>query len=130
MKRAQAEIENQFKNRGCASCHNVNDTHAADLPDRFQIAPVRLTRDYFPDVHFSHRLHAVQKDKSGDTACLSCHAVRQSKSSADVFVPDLPKCLDCHSERLTADRVTLQCSSCHSYHPTTIIARSRETEVQ
>ena len=130
MKRAQAEIENQFKNRGCASCHSVNDTHAADLPDRFQIAPVRLTRDYFPDVHFSHRLHAVQKDKSGDTACLSCHAVKQSKSSADVFVPDLPKCLDCHSERLTVDRVTLQCSSCHSYHPTTIIARTRETEVQ
>jgi predicted CXXCH cytochrome family protein len=130
MKRAQAEIETQFTTRGCAYCHNVNDTHAADLTDRFQIAPVRLTRDYFPDVRFSHKLHSVQKDKSGDTACLSCHAVKQSKSSADVFVPDLPKCLDCHSERLTVDRVTLQCSSCHSYHPTTIIARTRETEVQ
>ena len=130
MKRAQAEIDNQFKTRGCASCHNVNDTHAAELADRYQILPVRLTRDYFPDVHFSHKLHSVQKDKSGDAACLSCHAVKQSKSSADVFVPDLPKCLDCHSDRLTVDRVTLQCSSCHSYHPTTIIARTRETEVQ
>jgi predicted CXXCH cytochrome family protein len=130
MRRAQAEIENQFKTRGCASCHNVTDSRNSDLLERFQVLPVRLTRDYFPDVHFSHQLHAVQKDKTGDQACLSCHAVKQSRSSADVFVPDLPKCLECHSERLTVDRVSLQCSSCHGYHPKTIIARSREADVQ
>jgi predicted CXXCH cytochrome family protein len=130
MRRAQTEIENQFKTRGCASCHNVTDSHGSDLLERFQVLPVRLTRDYFPDVYFSHRLHSVQKDKSGDEACLACHAVKKSTSSADVFVPDLPKCLDCHSERLTADRVTLQCSSCHSYHPKTIIDRTREAGVQ
>jgi predicted CXXCH cytochrome family protein len=130
MRRAQSEIENQFKTRGCASCHNVTDSHNNDLRERFQVLPVRLTRDYFPDVHFSHRLHAVQKGKSGDEACLACHAVKKSSSSADVFVPDLPKCLDCHSERLTSDRVTLQCSSCHSYHPKTIINRIREADVQ
>jgi predicted CXXCH cytochrome family protein len=129
-RRAQAEIENQFKTRGCASCHNVTDTHSDDVLDRFQVAPVRLTRDYFPDVHFSHRMHAVQKDKSGDAACQSCHAVRNSSSSADLFIPDLPKCLECHSERLEKDRVTLRCSNCHSYHPKTIIARNRETDVQ
>lgn len=130
LRRAQSEIENQFKTRGCASCHNVTDTHATEVLDRFQILPVRLTRDYFPDVHFSHRLHAVQKDKSGDGACLSCHSVKTSKTSADLFVPDIPKCLECHSEHLQSDRVALQCSSCHSYHPTTIIDRSREAEVQ
>ncbi len=129
-RRAQFEIETQFKTKGCASCHNVTDTRATDVLDRYQVAPVRLTRDYFPDVHFSHRLHAVQKGKSGDEACLSCHAVQKSKSSADVFIPDLPKCLECHSEKLTLDRVALQCSSCHSYHPKTIIDRPREGEVQ
>ena len=130
MRRAQAEIENQFKTRGCASCHNVIDTHSEQMPDRFQIVPVRLTRDYFPDVHFSHRLHALQKDKSGDAACLSCHAVQKSSSSADLFIPDLAKCLQCHSERLETDRVRLQCSNCHSYHPKTIIAATREAEVR
>ena len=130
LQRAQTEVENQFKTRGCGGCHNVIDTHNSDLSARFQVWPVRLTRDYFPDVNFSHRLHAVQKDKSGDAACLSCHAVKKSSSSADVFVPDLPKCLECHSERLQTDRVTLQCSSCHTYHPKTIIARSSEAEVQ
>jgi predicted CXXCH cytochrome family protein len=128
---AQVEIENQFKTRNCAGCHNVSeDTHSSGILDRFVVAPVRLTRDYFPDVHFSHRAHAVQDDKSGDAACLACHAVKSSKSSADVFIPDLPKCLECHSERLQKKRVTLQCADCHSYHPTSIIARNREAGVQ
>jgi len=126
---AQAEIENQFKTRNCAGCHHVTDTHSSEILDRFLVAPVRLTRDYFPDVRFNHRAHAVQHDKSGDAACLSCHAVKSSKSSADVFIPDLPKCLECHSERLHRDRVTLQCADCHSYHPKSIIARNREAGV-
>jgi hypothetical protein len=128
--RAQSEIENQFKVRGCASCHNVADTHNADIAERFVVEPVRLTRDYFPNVRFSHRTHAVQNDKAGDAACLSCHAVKKSTSSADLFIPDLPKCLECHSEHLATNRVTLQCSSCHTYHPKTIIARTREGDVQ
>jgi hypothetical protein len=121
MRRAQSEIENQFKTHGCASCHNVTDTHDGDVLERFQVAPVRLTRDYFPAVHFSHSLHAVQKGKSGDAACEACHAVRKSSSSTDLFIPDLPKCLECHSDRLARDRVVLQCSSCHEYHPKTTI---------
>ena len=129
-RRAQAEIENQFTtNLGCSECHQVVDKHTADVLSRFDVAPVRLTTDYFPQVHFSHRQHAVQKDKSGDAACLSCHEVRHSQSSADVFIPKLDKCLECHSERLAADRVTLQCASCHSYHPT-ITDRLREASTQ
>ncbi len=130
MKRAQAEIENQFTGRGCVSCHEVRDEHTADLLERFQVQPVRLTRDYFPKVHFSHRLHAVQKGKSGDAACVSCHAVKTSTSSADLHIPDLPKCLECHSDRLAVDRVTLQCSSCHSYHPITTYDLLREADAK
>lgn len=123
--RAQEEIEHQFTTtRGCSECHEVTDLHTADVLERFRINPVRLTRDYFAQVHFSHRLHAVQQDKTGDKACESCHAVRKSNSSADLFIPDLPKCLECHSERPVVDRVTLQCTNCHSYHPTTTIAPS------
>jgi predicted CXXCH cytochrome family protein len=130
LRRAQTEIENQFTTHlGCSECHRVLDKHTADVLTRFEVAPVRLTRDYFPQVHFSHRQHAVQKDRSGDAACLSCHEVRHSDSSAEVFIPKLGKCLECHSERLTADRVTLQCASCHSYHPTTM-ERLREADAQ
>jgi predicted CXXCH cytochrome family protein len=126
-RRAQDEIEHQFTTtRGCAECHEVTDLHSADVLERFRITPVRLTRDYFEQVHFSHRMHAVQQDKTGDDACVSCHAVRKSNSSADLFIPDLPKCLECHTEGAVADRVTLQCTSCHSYHPTITIDRPRE----
>lgn len=126
-RRAQDEIEHQFTTtRGCAECHEVTDLHSADVLERFRITPVRLTRDYFAQVHFSHRMHAVQQDKTGDDACVSCHAVRKSNSSADLFIPDLPKCLECHTEGAVADRVTLQCTSCHSYHPTITIDRPRE----
>jgi hypothetical protein len=117
MERAQIEIQRQFKESGCASCHHVDDTHAPDILDRYKVLPVRLTLDYFPHVHFSHRQHAVQKDKTGDAACLSCHPIRNSTASQDLFIPNLNKCLECHSERLTAQRVTLQCTSCHRYHP-------------
>lgn len=130
LRRAQAEVENQFTDRGCVTCHEVTDNHAKDLLARFQVRPVRLTRDYFPKVRFNHRLHAVQKDKSGDEACLACHPVKPSTSSADLFIPDLPKCLECHSDQLTTDRVTLQCASCHRYHPITTIEPRGEADAK
>ena len=116
-RRAAAEIENQFVRIGCVSCHVVNDSGATDIHERFAVQPVRLTTDYFPDVHFSHNVHAIQKDKVGDAACLSCHAARSAKQSADLMIPDIGQCLTCHSDRPAVDHVALQCVSCHIYHP-------------
>jgi predicted CXXCH cytochrome family protein len=113
---ANLEIVDQFTRRGCASCHVVTDDHSADVHTRFEVLPVRLEHGYFPDVHFSHRLHAVQKDLSGDAACLSCHKARDSRSSEDLLLPDIGKCQECHTDRLARDRVQLQCVNCHAYH--------------
>jgi len=131
-KRATAEIEHQFapKGSGCVSCHVVNDTGASDIHNRFQVMPVRLTYDYFPSSRFSHKDHAVQKDLGGDAACLSCHAARTSKQSANVMIPDIGKCLECHNDRPAVDQVAVQCVSCHAYHPTSIIQASRGTQQQ
>ena len=116
MRRAALEITNQFTRRGCVSCHVVTDNRAADVHARFEVLPVRLVRDYFPDAHFNHRLHAVQKDLTGDAACLSCHKARDSTDSATLLLPSLGKCLECHSDAVATNRVTLQCVSCHAYH--------------
>jgi hypothetical protein len=116
-RRAAAEIDNQFMRIGCVSCHVVNDSGATDIHERFQVLPVRLTQDYFADIHFSHRSHAIQKNLTGDAACLSCHAARLAKQSSDVMIPDIGKCLTCHSDRPAKERVTVQCVSCHTYHP-------------
>lgn len=117
MARARFEIENQFKVRGCASCHTVTDSGEGALADRFRVAPVRLEADYFKTARFDHRVHAVQRKLTGDAACLSCHHADKSERSADVLIPPIAKCLECHAGQTTADRVTLRCVSCHAYHP-------------
>ena len=139
--RAAAEIENQFARRGCVSCHVVVDTQAKDTHERYQVTPVRLGFDYFAEVRFSHRSHRIQGKLTGDAACESCHAARRSKQSRDMLIPDIDNCLVCHrdkrqrdstplpaDERKISEKVTLQCVSCHLYHPTAIIAASRGTE--
>ena len=139
--RTAAEIENQFARRGCVSCHVVLDTKATDVHDRYQVTPVRLGYDYFPEVRFNHKSHLIQGKLSGDAACESCHASRRSKQSRDLLRPDIDKCLTCHrdkhsrdstpvkkDDRMIAEKVTLQCVSCHLYHPTAIIGASRGTE--
>jgi predicted CXXCH cytochrome family protein len=76
-------------------------------------------------VRFRHKDHLVQKQMSGDKACLSCHAAHASKQSSAVMIPDIGKCLECHTDRPAVDHVTVQCVSCHAYHPTSIIEASR-----
>lgn len=126
-KRAAAEIEHQFAphGSGCVSCHEINDTGASDIHNRFRVLPVRLTYDYFPSTHFRHKDHLVQKDLTGDAACLSCHKAKESKLSSDVMIPDIGKCLECHSDRPALDKVAVRCVSCHTYHPVSIMATSR-----
>jgi predicted CXXCH cytochrome family protein len=128
MRRAAQEILTQFTRRGCVSCHEVQDNHAADMRERFEVQPVRLQRDYFVDTHFSHRIHAIQKDLTGDAACLSCHKAKQSAQSADLLLPAARQCRECHADPGTAERVDLSCVNCHSYHPVSIIASQKVQE--
>jgi hypothetical protein len=140
--RAAAEIDNQFARRGCVSCHVVVDTQAKDVHERFQVTPVRLGYDYFPEVRFSHKSHRIQGKLTGDQACESCHASRLSKQASDLLIPDIDNCLECHRDKHSRDtmpvkkndarkiseKVTLQCVSCHLYHPAAIMTASRGTE--
>lgn len=117
MRAARDEIEIQFSKRGCVSCHVVIDTQAEALLDRFQVYPIRLAGDYYPAGHFDHRSHQIQGKLTGDDACLSCHQAKKSTQSSDVMLPGMPKCEECHSEQAAAERIPVQCVSCHSYHP-------------
>lgn len=117
MRSARAEIENQFSRRGCVGCHAVVDTQADDVLERFQVVPIRFARDYFPAGRFDHRSHQIQGQSTGDAACLSCHAAKKSEDSSDLMLPQMSKCEECHGDRPAVERVTVQCVSCHSYHP-------------
>jgi predicted CXXCH cytochrome family protein len=117
MRSARREIESQFTRRGCVGCHGVIDTQSRDVFDRYQVIPIRFARDYFPANRFDHRSHRIQGKLTGDDACLSCHAAKKSEDSSDLMMPGIAKCTECHGDKAAAERVTVQCVSCHEYHP-------------
>jgi Cytochrome c3/FHA domain len=119
MRSARAEVENQFARRGCVGCHAVVDTGSADIFEKYQVFPIRFPRDYLPAGRFDHRSHQIQGKLTGDDACLSCHAAKESKDSSQLLLPAMAKCEECHGDEPAVQRVTVQCVSCHSYHPHT-----------
>lgn len=120
-----AEAVNQFTVRGCVTCHAVEDNGSPDVYSRFQVLPIRLAADYFPGARFDHASHLTQKDATGDDACASCHAARQSNASADFLVPDIDNCTQCHAGD-AVDPVVLGCIQCHAYHPGAALRALRE----
>jgi len=115
--RTAREAETQFTVRGCVTCHEVtvHDTH--DLLGRYQVAPVRLTPDFYMNARFDHRAHLTQRDATGDAACLSCHKANLSSASADVLIPDIDNCVACHGDHRQRGMIHLNCVDCHSFHP-------------
>lgn len=123
---AAEEIEGQFTERGCVTCHEVRDTGAASLLERFEVLPARLADSYFPSARFDHAAHRIQKDLTGDAACLSCHRAAQSTQSSEVLLPDLPRCAGCHRTQATGAQIPSPCISCHLNHPPEGLARSTD----
>lgn len=117
MRRAGEEVAMQFTRIGCVTCHQVEETAAAELSRRYEVHPVRLARDYIPNAQFDHAAHLILEDKSGDAACLTCHAADRSAVSTDLLIPDIDNCVACHSDRTVQDKVALGCIDCHAYHP-------------
>jgi predicted CXXCH cytochrome family protein len=117
MAATEQEAINQFTQRGCVTCHRVEDLGTADLYGRFQVRPVRLTADFYADARFDHRSHRTHPELEGDAVCGDCHDARSSSASADVLMPALDGCTDCHGDASVGDVVVLACGDCHGYHP-------------
>lgn len=87
---------------GCAYCHEVR-------PDRLMaatIAPVFIPDRWLLNGRFDHGRHSQQ-------ACESCHAVRSSRSAADINLPAQVTCVRCHQPGGSGPA---NCSVCHTYH--------------
>lgn len=113
----EVAVLNQFTRSGCITCHVVEETESEDIYTRYQVHPIRLSHDFIPTAIFDHRSHFTQKDAQGDAACLTCHSATVSETSADLMIPGILNCNQCHSDRNTADTVPLDCINCHQYHP-------------
>jgi hypothetical protein len=97
------------KGGACFDCHTVRQTGNPTTP--FAVTPVALSKRYMMKGWFDHAAHDTE-------SCASCHAVKGSKSSADVNLPKLAKCQECHGGQDAHKEVPSSCAMCHDYHRT------------
>ncbi|HJS21100.1 MAG TPA: FHA domain-containing protein [Steroidobacteraceae bacterium] len=81
----------------------------------WRVLPVLLTTEWMPKAHFDHARHATTLSD-----CDSCHAARESHDAADVLMPRIAACRECHGgtgdTRTAENRVASTCMLCHSFH--------------
>lgn len=101
-----------FSYRLCVTCHQVREATAGSTAP-WQVAPVVQQDRWFPAAAFNHGTHATM-------SCDSCHAVRRSKTNAEVLMPRIATCRQCHAaSAATGMRVSSTCITCHDFHKAT-----------
>jgi hypothetical protein len=92
----------------CGECHTASGAGGS-----LGVMPVTQPARYMIHGWFDHEDHKQE-------ACTSCHAADASDSSADLLLPEIAQCRDCHQgESARAAEVPSSCAMCHSYHPRT-----------
>ena len=109
--KADKTTQELFEVRVCFECHVIKSGDAAADPStRWQIAPITVTQHWLPKARFPHSRHNTFK-------CGSCHDVAGSKKSADIAIPDIKNCRECHGGNATAkDKAPGTCETCHGFH--------------
>ncbi len=92
----------------CGACHQIDKTTGSDARG-WTIHPVLLQQHYMPKARFTHAKHV-------DSACGDCHNAAQSSSSADVLMPKIEVCQNCHAGQGAENKVPSTCIDCHKFH--------------
>jgi hypothetical protein len=96
------------KNLECGECHEITPVDNKDVP--WKVTPIRINRDWQPGATFAHNRHDTMK-------CTDCHDKVNSKVSADISMPGIAKCRECHvGYRPAKGKVASGCDSCHQFH--------------
>jgi len=114
LKTAMAVAQDIFERTACANCHEVSSNgDDAELP--WRVEAVRLTEEFYPHAVFSHQAHETEASNCG-----LCHAAAESESSADVLMPGIATCRECHGSavgrRNDSGQITSTCIMCHRFH--------------
>jgi hypothetical protein len=108
---------------GCKLCHTVGETGGDGL---WTVQPPQIPNRWLPHSQFDHTAHRM-------LGCTECHHdVPQKRDTADVMLPTIADCRECHiSASATASRGMLigsmskasrahqlksSCVLCHTYH--------------
>jgi predicted CXXCH cytochrome family protein len=94
-------VERLLWSKTCAECHTVEGQ--APLP---RIVPTNVPAGWMPRARFEHAAHQM-------ASCTSCHAAQTSRETADVLMPSIATCQQCHKPTRGAES---RCFECHEYH--------------
>lgn len=93
---------------GCALCHELAETSQREAP--WKIEPVRWTARWHASADFPHVRHSTIN-------CGDCHSKSSSKEAADVSIPGIAKCRECHAgTTANQGRIATGCADCHAFH--------------
>lgn len=109
--KADKIANDMFEDRVCFICHQITPVPAtAEKSKSWDIAPIAITQHWLPKSRFPHNQHNTFE-------CAKCHKVENSKVSADIAIPDLKSCQDCHGgNEATKDKARGTCETCHGFH--------------
>lgn len=90
----------------CGECHVPGGARGS-----LEVMPVSQPARFMIHGWFDHEDHKQEQ-------CTSCHAAETSESSADLLLPVIAQCRECHQgESARMAEVPSSCAMCHSYHP-------------
>ena len=118
--------ESLFTRTACHLCHVVEDVppgtdvapngKTVQRISKYRVVPAQVPDRWMPASTFNHSAHQ-------EVACESCHNnVRTSEKTADVLLPGIDNCVQCHEGGLGhrhskgKGMVVSECIMCHSYH--------------
>jgi hypothetical protein len=105
--RVSAAAENLFEKQTCTICHEI--TAVADEVVPWKVLPVRIAETWFPKSEFSHLGHKNMQ-------CEGCHQARDSADAADILMPDIGSCRQCHGGEDAEGLLASNCITCHKFH--------------
>jgi hypothetical protein len=85
---------------GCRFCHEVT------RQDTWRVTPPAIPDRWLSHSVFRHDSHRMRE-------CTSCHAAASSTQTADVLLPSIESCRECHGPSPGARS---DCVQCHVYH--------------
>ncbi|MCP4701202.1 MAG: FHA domain-containing protein [Gammaproteobacteria bacterium] len=99
--------EELFEFSVCIECHEVEQISMS--PSRWTVMPVRINQNWLPKAIYTHEQHKTIK-------CLFCHAAPESETSADILLPTLDMCRQCHGGVNASGKLQSTCVDCHGFH--------------
>ena len=109
---AENELKAIMETRLCGDCHIAQADAEKDARGRtvWRVQGALLQRHWMPKSFFEHGPHFAMD-------CVSCHEATQSDTSADVLMPRIEICQDCHmGEEAGAASASSECLACHGFY--------------